>query len=146
MARSPTRTWLIRALIFIALSCRIGPTEPPPEEYDPSQLEYAYCPAGTTQWGQQPINPLKMWCELDDGGLSGPYSEWWPSATVKGLLGPQPEELKVRGWYENGEPVGDWRFRHPDGGVGRSEHHRPRSPAPPPAAPRGGGPGPFGGC
>ncbi|HEY8209344.1 MAG TPA: hypothetical protein VIG99_17770, partial [Myxococcaceae bacterium] len=89
-------------------------------------------PEGTRQWGRQAINPLKMWCELQDGGgLSGPYIEWWPSDTVKGILGPQPEERKIKGWYENGEPVGDWQFWHQDGGLDRVEHHRPRSAAPP---------------
>lgn len=133
MARSPTRTWLIRILFFVAISCRIGPSEPSPElGFEESDLEYAACPEGTSPWGQQAVNPLKLWCELWDGGsLSGPYRESWPSATVTGLLGPQAEGPKVKGWYEHGEPVGDWRFWHPDGGLDRIEHHRPRSAAPP---------------
>lgn len=126
----------------MAISCRLGPTEPPPEESH-GNAEYSYCPEGTTQWGQQPINPIKRWCELDDGGLSGPYSEWWPSATVKGILGPQPEELKIRGWYENGEPVGAWQFWYPDGGLDRVEHHRPRTPPPPRVTHSGGCQGLF---
>ena len=71
----------------MAIACQYGPSEPTPESYTPAQLEYAYCPDDTSQWGKHGINPLKMWCELDDGGgFSGPYREWWPSATVKGTL------------------------------------------------------------
>src|SRR4051812_11135275 len=98
MARIPIRTRVAGALFFIAIACRLEPTEPPHEQYTPEQLEYAYCPEDTTQWGPHAPNPIKMWCELDDGGLSGPFIEWWPSETVKGLLGPQADGRKVKGW------------------------------------------------
>jgi len=133
MARIPIRTRVAGALFFIAIACRLEPTEPPHKQYTQAELEYAYCPEGTSQWGEHPINPIKMWCELDDGGgYHGPYREWWPSETVTGSLGPQAEGRKVKGWYEDGEKVGDWQYWYRDGGLDRIEHYRPRSPSPPP--------------
>src|SRR5689334_16881373 len=113
------------ALVLFAARCRPGPTEPPPEP-DGGDPDYLACPRGTIPWGWQPVNPVRWWCELPDGGLHGPYLESWPSDTVRGSLGPRPEGLRVKGWYENGERVGLWQYWYPDGGLERTERLRPR--------------------
>jgi len=113
-------------LALCLATCKVGPTEPRFEGGgDP---DYYACPRGTSPWGQEPINQIEWWCELPDGGLHGPYAQWWPSETVRGTLGPRREGLRVKGWYEHGERVGLWLFWAPDGGLIRREQLRARQP------------------
>lgn len=103
-------------LWFLGLACKVGPGEP-----DPPRGEYLSCPLGTTPWGREPVNANRWWCELPDGAYHGPYTEHYPPDRDGGPRGWAGDQIKVLGWYSNGQRSGQWTYWSPDGSVVRQE-------------------------
>jgi len=112
----------IASCLAALTTCPYGPTEPPHANWDNVDFDYTACPRETSPWGQQPVNTIRWWCELrDGGGLQGPYAEWWLSSTVFGPYGPQQEGLRIKGWYEQNRKAGTWIYCQRDGGLDHME-------------------------